>query len=236
MKKIAKLRITDLLFSIILSVFIFTFAVVFVLNFRPLYYWNMRNLNLSHLTGISEDLISKNYNILIDYNSIFSFQKLIFIGLPMSNSAEIHFAEVKNIFSFVQLLCVFSLIASFILGFIKIKKRQPTFLLITFYISLFAPIVLGVLLLFNWDSFFLAFHKLFFNNDFWIFDPKTDPIISLLPDTFFLQCAVLIIAIIFLLSLTCLVTYFLLKKHWSNSNVFSLKSAPTLDCPSGCKA
>lgn len=213
-----KIRITDLLLGALLFTFILSFAVVFVLNFRPLYYWNVKNSNLAKTTGFSEALILQNYNILIDYNSIFSSQKLIFIGLPMSSGAELHFAEVKRIFSFLQLLCIFSFLGSSVFGFMKIKKKNPMFLLFTFFISFFVPLVFGILVLLNWNSLFTTFHKLFFKNDFWIFDPRTDPIINILPDAFFKRCGICIIVIIFILGLLCLISYLFTKKYWNTSS------------------
>ena len=46
-------------------------------------------------------------------------------------------------------------------------------------------------LLHNFDRFFVMFHGVFFNNDAWIFNPATDPIINVLPETFFLHCFIL---------------------------------------------
>ena len=48
---------------------------------------------------------------------------------------------------------------------------------------------------------------LVFRNDFWIFDWRTDPVILILPDTFFLHCAVLIFALVFLFSIVMLILY-----------------------------
>lgn len=38
-------------------------------------------------------------------------------------------------------------------------------------------------------------HKVFFDNDYWLFDPKYDPVITILPDRFFLHCGILIVLI-----------------------------------------
>lgn len=59
----------------------------------------------------------------------------------------------------------------------------------------------------NWDQFFVKFHELFFNNDYWIFDETTDPVITLLPDGYFMHCALMILAIIFLSSLLSFILY-----------------------------
>ena len=40
-------------------------------------------------------------------------------------------------------------------------------------------------MLIGFDQFFIAFHGLFFNNDAWLFNPLTDPIINALPEAYF---------------------------------------------------
>ena len=40
-----------------------------------------------------------------------------------------------------------------------------------------------------------------FSNDYWLFDPAADPVILILPDGYFLQCAVLILVLVFIGSL-----------------------------------
>ena len=65
----------------------------------------------------------------------------------------------------------------------------------------------------DFDTTFLIFHRLFFDNDYWLFDPITDPVINILPSAFFLHCAILIIAVILLGSLVMYLVYLHLKKH-----------------------
>jgi integral membrane protein (TIGR01906 family) len=40
----------------------------------------------------------------------------------------------------------------------------------------------------NFEQVFIFFHELLFRNRDWIFDPNSDPVINMLPDTFFLEC------------------------------------------------
>jgi uncharacterized membrane protein len=40
----------------------------------------------------------------------------------------------------------------------------------------------------NFDSFFVIFHHILFNNSDWLFDPNTDPIINVLTEGFFASC------------------------------------------------
>lgn len=125
----------------------------------------------------------------------------------MSEEGRIHFVEVKRIFVFIQaVLLPLSLIGS-ILGILNQKKQKPVYLRLTSVLTLALPAVLGALIAMNWDQFFILFHKLFFNNDYWIFDADTDPIILLLPDGFFMHCALMILALTVIASILCLVIY-----------------------------
>ncbi len=48
------------------------------------------------------------------------------------------------------------------------------------------------------NTLFIKFHELFFNNDAWIFDPKKDPIILALPEEFFMVCFIVVFSILLL--------------------------------------
>ena len=63
-------------------------------------------------------------------------------------------------------------------------------------LSIIIPAVLGTLVALDWETFFVTFHRIFFRNEYWLFDPVTDPVILILPDTYFLQCAAGILVII----------------------------------------
>ena len=64
----------------------------------------------------------------------------------------------------------------------------------------------------NWDWAFVTFHHIAFDNDYWIFDPATDPVYNILPDTFFLHCALLILAGVVLGSVVCGLVYRKLRR------------------------
>ena len=79
-------------------------------------------------------------------------------------------------------------------------------------LGLAVPVILAVLTAISWDTFFVKFHQLVFRNDFWIFDWRTDPVILILPDTFFLHCAVLIFSLVFFFSIVMLLLYKVSRK------------------------
>ena len=66
--------------------FLLTYSVVLVLTFRPLYYHDVQSLHLSKETGLSEEMICRNYDVLIDYNLFWKGEDtLAFPDFPMSS-------------------------------------------------------------------------------------------------------------------------------------------------------
>ncbi|MBD5089579.1 MAG: TIGR01906 family membrane protein [Clostridiales bacterium] len=166
--------------------------------FRPLYYWDISFLSLEEHSGLVKEEILANYNALIDYCSPFFFGALTLPSLLVSPDAIEHFAKVKIVFGIFDFLAICSFVI-LIIDFLR-KRKQITFSQIfTWGITTLAvPILLGVCCAFFWEKTFIYFHKIFFPGDYWLFDWNADSIIRILPDTFFLQCAVLIIGIVML--------------------------------------
>lgn len=195
---------TNILLALVLTTFIFTLAVVLILNFKWLYYIDITLLGIEQRSGMSVSSIKEHYDVLIRYNQFWFTGDLQFPALPMSVTGRIHFQEVKVIFTVVQILCMITFVVS-VFGIIKkIKNRQVGYFKIAGLLSLAIPTVLGISALLWWDKFFIIFHKIFFRNDYWLFDSTTDPVILMLPDGFFMHCAIGILLLIFLGSLLCL--------------------------------
>ena len=73
------------------------------------------------------------------------------------------------------------------------------------------PALLGCAMAINWDMTFVVFHKLLFRNDYWLFDYRTDPVITVLPDQFFMHVALAMIAVALLSCAICFIIYGRLK-------------------------
>ena len=179
----------NILISLCLALFIISASVTITLNFRPLYYHDISSLKIEETSGFSKKVIRENYDALIDYNQFFYSGKLK-LTLPMSREGKIHFEEVKRIFVGIEYLCVITLILSCFLIKRKIRSRNIDFLRSASIITVLLPVIVGILCAFNWDAAFTLFHEIMFRNDYWIFDEATDPVIMILPDAFFLHCAV----------------------------------------------
>lgn len=206
---------SNLLLAVIHMLFFISFSVILVLNFRPLYYHDIKSLGIEESSGIPETEIRENYDALISYNSMFHHEELEFPTLAMSESGKIHFEEVKVIFVFVQYLCIVTFLAGSVGSFFKLRRKDAAFLKLSGILTPAVPAVLGILIAANWENFFVTFHHIFFRNDYWLFDPAVDPVITILPDAFFLHCSVGILLLVTVFCIAALLVHHLLTKRWS---------------------
>ena len=193
----------NILTSICLALFIISASITITLNFRPLYYHDIYALKIEENSGFSKNIIKKNYDNLIDYNQFFYSGRLK-LTMPMSEEGQIHFADVKKIFDTVEILCIITLILSVFLIKKQITQHDFEFLKLSSIITILLPSIAGIFTAVNWESTFIMFHKIMFRNDYWLFDEATDPVITILPDDFFLHCAIMIIVLILISSLLCI--------------------------------
>lgn len=191
----------DLLAALLFMAFYICFSVAAVLQFRPLYYFDIRYLKIPGASGLTAEEIRRNYDILIDYNSLFHRGNLQFPDFVMSEGGRIHFEEVRRIFVGFQgaALILFGICLWILIR--QIRRRSLKFLKLAGIMAVVVPAVAGTLIAMNWNRCFVLFHELVFDNDYWIFDPEKDPVITILPDTFFLHCAVLILILLLILAL-----------------------------------
>ena len=192
----------DLFRAIIIAVFLISAAVVFILYFRPLYYLDISVLHLDAASGLSASAVRRNYDAVCDYLFFWNRGELILPDLAMSEHGRIHFADCKRIFDAVQILCIVSGILT-LAGALR-RKHTARCLRIAGILTIAIPAAGGLLAVFAWDALFTTFHTILFRNDYWLFDPRTDPIILILPDSFFFQCAVGIFLIVLAGGLFCL--------------------------------
>ena len=202
-----KKKTLHMLLALVLTFFIISGSVIGTLAFRPLYYHDIGALDIERLSGMTEAEIRENYDALISYNMRWEKGMLEFPTLPQSREGQIHFAEVKDIFDLFKYLALGTFFPGAAGIFLLGRKREFCFLKYTSVLSVALPAVVGAFVAVNWDSAFVLFHRIAFDNDYWLFDPATDPVITMLPDAFFLHCALLILGGILLGSLVCAAAY-----------------------------
>lgn len=202
-------NLLQLLFSLSLSLFIIFAAVKITLMFKPLYYFDIKYLNIEELSGFGKNEIIKNYDYVINYLLSPKVQEFNLPSIPYSNHGQIHFNDVKRIFTTLDVLFVLAGLVSALGTVLNLKHRNFHFLKRTSSMLIFLPTILLSAFMINFNAAFVIFHKIFFRNDYWQFDPELDPIINILPEEFFFHAALLIVI---LLILSIIVLRLLYKK------------------------
>ena len=197
----------EILFSFILSLFFILFSIEIVVNFKYLYYFDIKFLKLENINGLSYDEIKLNYNYLIDFITSTKNINFNIPSFPSSKEGTLHFYEVKNIFTNIRLLLCTTAIISIFIAYYSFKNNDLHIFHYSSYILFIIPLLLIFIFSLDFNRVFTYFHKIFFINDFWIFDVYKDPIINILPEEFFLHMAMLISIIIILFSITCYKIY-----------------------------
>ena len=206
-KRNLKQKLSEWYISFVITILSISFWSVFVLFFRPLYKCSMSLFQIEKNSGFSSKRILENYNALIDYYLPWRQGKLVLPTFSQSPHAIQHFAEVKDIYN----VLIWSIpIATFLLLLYLYKNRTKNdihYLKTASIMLVIAPFLLASGFVINFDKTFALFHKFLFDNNYWLFDSKTDPIITILPDKFFMLCAVVIIVFQFLTSFVCFMLY-----------------------------
>ena len=185
--------------TIFILCFIFSFitlSVYFTLLFKPLYYADINILNIEQSSSINKNELKSNYNYVITFLTQNKTEEFNLPTLPSSDHGKIHFKEVKEIFDKLKVMLFISILISIIGIIINKKHKKIKYLLTSSILLIILPILLLIPFLINFDKSFTTFHHIFFNNDYWLFDVTSDPIITILPQIFFFHCAILMISLI----------------------------------------
>ncbi|EPY2305065.1 TIGR01906 family membrane protein [Clostridium sporogenes] len=198
----------DILLSIILTIIFIIVSVKLTLNFKILYYWDITNLSIIKNTDLSIKEIKENFSYLIYYLNSHKNITFCLPSLPSSKEGLIHFKDVKNIFNFLDKFLFINIFISVPVIYYKLKiTKNVRFLKYSSILTIIMPLSLIIPLTLNFDKGFTLFHRIFFSNDYWIFDPNKDPIINLLPEAFFFHSILLILFFIILFSLISYILY-----------------------------
>ena len=189
-------KIRDIGGFLSICLFILSFSIAFILFFTPLYKWSIGHLGIVEQTGVAKDALIQNYRILVSYLTNPFVKTLSLPDFSSSADGLFHFFEVKRLFLLNNSILLVSAFSSFF--FIKqLKKEDRIWVLIKpFYLLLFLPIVALFFIYVNFDTLFVLFHKVAFNNDKWLFNASTDPIIMALPQEFFMYCFAIVFVMI----------------------------------------
>jgi len=206
-------KIINVISSVIFSVLIISAIIKFTVGFKQLYYFDIDYLNIPILSGLSKEEIKNNYDYMIDYNLDKESREFELPSIKSSENGKIHFEEVRNIFQVLNKIFNISLIFSIIILIINILNKNIEFFKTTSKTLIVIPLILMAPIILDFDGSFVLFHKLMFNNDYWIFDPTLDPVINILPEEFFFHAGMMILILIIIASLTNYSIYKYLKRE-----------------------
>ncbi|MBE6065219.1 TIGR01906 family membrane protein [Clostridium cochlearium] len=192
-----------ILFSLILSLFFILLSIEILVNFKYLYYFDIKFLNLESSSNLSYSEIKSNYDYIIKFITSTKNMDFNIPSFTSSSEGTLHFYEVKNIFYNIKLLLYITGIISIFIIYYSFKHNNFIVFHYSFYILFSVPIVLMITFLLDFNKAFTYFHKIFFNNDFWLFDINKDPIINILPERFFLHMAIFLNILIIVFAVIC---------------------------------
>ena len=200
------------IFAFLISLSIILFILLYSIDFMAKdisYYNNFHNeYKIEEESGLSKEWIESASNSLVEFikNGDKEVLKNHF------NEKEIsHMEDVYKLFKLDRVVYTSLFIITLIVFIYKLTKNDKLFFkyirkyILIAYIAVIS--FLGVCSMFFSES-FIYFHKLFFNNDLWLLDYKTDLMIRILPEEFFF---VLFLNVLVLSTICILLIYIFLK-------------------------
>ncbi|WP_283678661.1 TIGR01906 family membrane protein [Lentilactobacillus sp. Marseille-Q4993] len=190
----SKMRLASVVVCLILAVI--SLAIFITVNSVWLFQINIGPLHLVADTGVSKvKLIDEYKNIIWYLQNPVQHGELQLSYFASSVDGIKHFADVRNLITVNNIVMIIT-VPTVLYQLDQFKKNSQIWMLLNpIRIGEVVLMVLGVVLFFNFNQVFIGFHELLFRNDYWIFDPNKDPVINMLPDTFFFECFLLFIGI-----------------------------------------
>ena len=198
-------KFKDSFLAVDLMVFFILSGIMLTILISPLIHrLDVNHYRLDLYSGLSKEEIACNFSSLANYLWIFNREPLALESFVMSTNGAVHFAEVKNIVDALQILWLITVIGGGTGAYFEIKQQDFAFLKKTAMLMILVPLAIGITASLNFSAAFVTFHRLFFRNDYWIFDVRTDPVISILPEQFFMHG---FFAIVLIVALCALILY-----------------------------
>lgn len=195
---------------------ILTASIALPIYIRPFYYAHIEPLELQQRSGFTREEIIEAYDQVLDYLTI-PGREFATGAMAHSERGKAHFADCRGLFFLNGGLLLGSAGVLGILALVRKRAGVRRFRLGgrsgAFWgaaAAVILPLVIGALAALDFDRAFVIFHSIFFpGKDNWIFDSRTDQIIRVLPQDFFLHCAMLIGGGVLVFSCTVLLREFL---------------------------
>lgn len=146
---------------------------------------------LTEQSGLNRDQLAQSYQEIVTYLIQPNGRPFSLTYFSSSPQGVQHFADVKMLFFYAFLVFLLTFIACFFLLAYLRKRKQRRKMENHFKIAAILPLILMAVAVVTFEQAFILFHRLFFRNDYWLFDPTLDPVITILPETFFMALFIL---------------------------------------------
>jgi len=193
-------------------------SIIFPTFFMPFYRWQYQRLSVANTVQMETDELMRVTVELLDYmrnrrDSIADIRAVV-AGEERDFFSEIeikHMVDVLHLYdiAFMVRNVAFFVMLGLILGMVLLKYK------ILFVLSrccrevlagflLLTALLVGIIAI-NFERAFDIFHRIFFNNDYWILDPRVDLLINMVPIYFFIHISIFIAALILVSSLIIII-------------------------------
>ena len=184
--------------SVLIGLTVLAGAIALPVLWRSFFYLHIEPLNLTDAVGLTAEQVKTAYNEMMDF--CIGLTDNFSVGvLDWSEAGKAHFADVRKLFVLDLWVLAVAAVLLLALTWLRRKKRDrlcghtPGFWGAVGLGAAF--LIVGGLAALDFNRAFVIFHQLFFpGKDNWLFDGREDPVIYMLPQEFFRNCAILILS------------------------------------------
>ena len=179
--------------AIIVFFCILTASISLPIWWRGFYHLHIEALDLPRRSGFTAEQIWTAYNEVLDYLTV-PGSPFGTGDLPHSAEGQAHFEDCKFLFDLNHWVLMVSFLCLLLLGRTnggRLAGHSGAFW--GGVAALVIPVIVGALAALDFNRAFVIFHSIFFpGKTNWVFDWHADQIIRVLPQEFFMDCAILI--------------------------------------------
>ena len=216
-----KNKLLTALFIVALVLLLITVSIGLPIYCRFLYYIQINTLKLTETTKWTYDEIKTAYDEVLDFCTLAWVTEFSAGVLKFSESGAAHFADCKVLFNLnlSVMICSAAVVLTLIIlhkckvvEILEIKGHAAYFWAAIAAVAL--PVVLVIIVaIVGFDRAFVAFHAIFFpGKSNWLFNYRTDEIINVMPQEFFMNCVIVIAVGLVALAAGLILTDVLLRR------------------------
>lgn len=176
--------------TISLVIFTLTLNVNIIAYSKSTYLRQVQKLNWGQFSKVEKETIANDLWRIINFGV--TSKEVFTNSIGFFSAKEItHLKDVAEIFKFIRIICLISLVITILLSayFIKKRKRIEKF----FLIGILSILIFGIVVLLTFEKSFILFHIISFDNDLWLLNPETDLLINIFQEDFFVHSFIKVI-------------------------------------------